>query len=67
MYRQVKQVGRGAFGEGTPNHIWLLIIQVWLCTNENKQKVALKFVPCDQIHRLNEATKEVRHSYHFSA
>jgi serine/threonine protein kinase len=47
MYRQLKQLGRGAFGE------------VWLCDDEEGNKVAVKFIPCHNIHGLNEASKEV--------
>jgi len=46
MYRQTKQLGRGAFGE------------VWLCNDEQGNKVAVKFIPCHNIHGLNEASKE---------
>jgi len=46
MYRQVKQLGRGAFGE------------VWLCNDASNRKVAMKFIPCDHIHLMNEASKE---------
>jgi serine/threonine protein kinase len=46
MYRQVKQLGRGAFGT------------VWLCNDQAGNKVAVKFIPCDHLHKLNEASKE---------